>query len=296
MTDPQFPKSQMPDLYRSVGRPITGDSYIDGFDIDNPGHFIRAIEEVKAAGGELPAVLEQERERLRAERERARDLQAARPLLLAELARVRQAARLNAARAERARTVTFPSTPEAADDWLVIGSAADTADPEDWNPVEIDGVRYRFHPNRELHFMPAEVALAWPLRRRFGREQSRGESIPGDVFEAMPRDLLRIFRSRFSSVKTSGRQGTGPGYSEVDVDESGLLAKASSVVRACFYPPLLRRWLETAKAAGDDVNSVLASVIEERLGELEAEDEEAEEDESSPDDSDEDTDGEESAA
>lgn len=234
---------------------ITGDPLKDGPDLTDPDHLQRAIDRLKAAGVELPKVLEAELKRL----QHMRDVRAQHGFVLAELERLHIEERAAERRAERDRTVTFPPEPADDSDWLVIGEQLDTwrGGGED-TAQEVGGKIYRFDPYRVLHFVPAAVGEAWPHRR----------GLPGRRFVTAPSDLLRAYRNDFTRVRAGGMQGAGPGYVDVETNDEGLLAAAARIARACSYRPLLTTWLESARAAGDDLNGMLARVIEQRLQDL----------------------------
>ncbi len=138
---------------------------------------------------------------------------------------------------------------------MVIGKTLDQYPGGESTEQEIDGKLYRFSDHREVVFVPRAVKAAWPHRR----------GLPGRVFASWPADLLGVYRGDFTRVKSGGLQNTGPGFSDVEVNEDGLLAAASRIVRGCSHRPLLELWLAGARAAGDESNQVLAKVIDEQI-------------------------------
>ena len=235
---------------------ITGDTYIDDFDVENPEHFKRVMDEARAAGEEVPKALEARYKRMKLEAEE----QAALPWLVEAYGRAREAAALAKERAERARHRRFPAEPQADDDLLIVARNA-SALPGNGGErsAEIDGVVWEFSSTSSVHFLPREVVAKWP----------RHPMLPGNRFSDLPADLIRVFRNQFTTAITHSLQGiTNPNFNPLQTDDEGLLRECSAVVRGCCYIPLLKLWLETAKAADDELNPVLARVIEQRLQEL----------------------------
>lgn len=243
------------DLYRDRGQTITGDPLKDGPDLDNPEHLLLALNRLAREGVELPDELRAEHERLL----NAKKVRRAHAFVRAELERLLAEEQEAAEQAERERTVTFPGVPADDTDVLVIGNELNRYPGGEATDQEIDGLLYRFRPHALLHFVPADVALAWPHRR----------GLPGRKFAPWPKDLLRVFRNDFTRVKTGGLQGVrNPNYSDVEVDEEHLLAASVRVAKACKYEPLLEMWLATAEAGDDGLSMQLTAALSVRLHEL----------------------------
>jgi hypothetical protein len=224
---------------------------------------VSALERVIAEGGKGPQASASRLLAIRKEREQhERDIET----VAAELERLVAAQRLERQRAEQARHVRFPSTPEDPSDWLVIGLGLDTAHNSSGTPYsteqEVDGKVYGFHPNQMIHWVSDGIASAWPGPR--GR-------LPGSVFADAPADLLRVLQGRFTRPRSTTTQGiTNPHYSEFEGNEAGVIAEASRIVCGCSHRPLLDTWLATARAAGDEANTKFAAMLSDRLQELKA--------------------------
>ncbi|HVY32573.1 MAG TPA: hypothetical protein VHB79_38815 [Polyangiaceae bacterium] len=246
----------MDSLYSNrPGRTISGNPLRDGPDLNNPEHMRCAIELLQSSGVELPKPLEAELKRL----QQVREVRRLHGFVLAEVERIHAGEDAAAEQAERDRTVTFPSEPAADSDVLVIGEGLNRYPGGEDSAREVDGKIYQFYAHSLLHFVPQEVAAAWPHRR----------GLPGHAFtHGWPTDLIRSYKYDFTRLRAGGSQGTGPGYSESETDEKGLLSYVSRIVRECSHVPLLEIWLATAKAAGDDLNATLARVLEQQLEKL----------------------------
>jgi hypothetical protein len=242
---------------RTPGKPVYG-SLRDGVDVNNPSDVKAALAKLRAAKVKLPPILVEELERLEAESARKAQLAAAYEIMLEELERLFAAEDAAKARAESERTIVFPASPSADDDWLVIGAGLNelenTAGERYGTEQEIDGRMYRFAAHQLIHWVPASVGEAWPGR------------LPGAVHPRPPADLLRTLRSRFSRVNPLRSTADG---NDVIFDEVGCLAEAARIVRGCGHRPLLELWLATTLAAHDEPNGKLGAVLTQRIAELE---------------------------
>jgi hypothetical protein len=183
-------------------------------------------------------------------------------------------------RRDAAAVVTFPRTPRAPDDLVVIGYVR----PErstfcidrredgtlEFNAVVSDAATgkgvYRFSPRRSVHYVPREIYDVIPERVRSGI--TFRDSVPRDLWKYVGgvENFLPFNRTINSSRGSDGRESQ-PTPEEREAATAAAIARCRELASGCASADVLAAWLEHSESAGEAA-PVLRALLERRLQEL----------------------------
>lgn len=230
---------------------------------------LEELDRAVSLGIELPPALHKYHQQLLTEREARR----AWPALLERIAAAEERRALALAPVE----IVFPGSPTSPDDRCHLGGMPV---PEHMREatfivrngkLEFTGARiltvqesrlekrrYRFHPNRTVHFIPADVYEAWPRHER-------------PEAGTLPDDLLAWLGRGGGFMKLARLQDLPPGAPTSVVDYEEMLRAARRIVDGTTSGDILRTWRDNASSAGE-ASGVLRAMLDKRLTELGADD------------------------